>query len=70
MPKLKEIDIQANKITDYGIKIFFKNFVSGHQNLEKFNIGLNKIKENETGKIIHDAIMACPNLKDMSFKRC
>tara|TARA_B110000285_G_C14613039_1_gene375782 strand:+ start:120 stop:476 length:357 start_codon:yes stop_codon:yes gene_type:complete len=70
MPKLKEIDICANKITDYGLSIFFKSFVSGHQFLESFKISLNKIKENATGEVIKDAIEACPKLKAMSFKRC
>jgi len=70
MPKLKQIDICGNQITDDGLKVFFKMFVSGHQNLESFKINLNKIKENATGDVIKEAIDACPKLKEMSFKRC
>lgn len=70
MPKLKHIDICANKITDYGLKIFFKSFVNGHKNLEGFKISLNKIREIETGEVLKEAMEACPKLKQMSFKRC
>ena len=70
MKSLKNIDVSANKLTDMGISSFFENFVHSHGYLKQIKLSYNKIKVPKTGSTIQEALGRCPNLRELSFKKC
>ena len=70
MKSLKNIDISANKLTDTGICLFFEKFVHSHGYLKQIKLSYNKIKVPKTGSTIQEALGRCPNLRELSFKKC
>ena len=62
LPKLRELDVSCNKLTDSGLQELMERVVKKHTTLAKLEINFNKMLDEKTAVSISEALQLCPNL--------